>query len=176
MVVILLIFFATVFIARIMSGYDSRYNNRKYFIFQNKNIAKVFLPKSGWNRGSKRKKADFNKMTYVGATFYFCNLILILLIPIFLFLIPEIKIHPFEIDSRYIYITVDSLNEKLPLLLSLILLTVEIIFEFLEIISQTLKHNKKGMFILSIFLLIIIAVFGLLQVEEIISTLKEVFS
>ena len=43
-----------------------------------KEIAKILLPKSsGFQRGVKRSKTDFNKMTYSGATFYICNLLLI---------------------------------------------------------------------------------------------------
>ena len=94
---IIFIIFATLYIARNLSGYDSRYNDRKHFALQNKEIAKILLPKSsGWQRSAKRTKTDFNKMTYAGAVFYFFNLLLILSIPVFLFLIPDIKIQPFE--------------------------------------------------------------------------------
>lgn len=174
---ILFIIFATLFFARYMSGYDSRYNDRKHFVLKNKKIAKILLPKSaGWQRSTKRTKTDFNKMTYAGAVFYFCNLLLVLSIPVFLFLIPDIKIQPFEIDSRYIYLFADSLNTKLPVLLSLIMLAVEIVFEFLNIISQSKKQNNKGMIILSSITLILIIIFGLLQVKELISTFIEVLS
>ena len=61
-----------------MSGYDNRYNDRKYFVLKNKEIAKLLLPKSaGWSRSANRTKANFNKMTYIGAIFYICNLLLI---------------------------------------------------------------------------------------------------
>lgn len=176
MVMIVLVIFATLFISRVMSGYDNRYNDRKYFVIKNKMIAKLLLPKSaGWSRGVNRTKANFNKITYVGATFYILNLLLILSIPVFLFFVPDIKVSPFEIDARYLYILVDTLNQKLPVLFAFLLLAVEIMFEFATVIWQSKKQNKKGMVILSSILMIIIGLFGLLQVEELISTIIEVF-
>ena len=176
MYMIIFIIFASLFISRVVSGYDNRYNDRKYFVIKNKVIAKLLLPKSaGWSRGANRAKANFNKMTYIGAIFYICNALLILSIPLFLFLVPEIKVSPFEIDTRYLYILVETLNQKLPVLFSFLLLAVEIIFEFINVISQSKKQNKKGMVALSSILMIIIGLFGILQVEEIISTIIEVF-
>lgn len=177
MFMILVFIIATLSLAREIAGYDSRYNDRRYFVLQNKKIVKILLPKSlGWLRNVKRSKSDFNKMTYIGAIFYFCNLLLILSIPIFLFLTPEISVQPFEIDSRYIYIFVDTFNEKIPVILALILLSIEIIFIFLHIFIQSKKQNKKGMVILSSILLIFIILFGLLQTQELISTFIEVLS
>lgn len=88
---------------------------------------------------------------------------------------PEIKVSPFEIDTRYLYILVDTLNQKLPVLFAFVLLTIEIIFEFINAISQSKKRNKKGMIILSSILMILIGLFGISQVEGIISTIIEVF-
>ena len=175
MFMILFIIVGTLLLARGISGYDSRYNSKKYFVLKNKEFAKILLPKSvGWQRSVKRVKSDFNKMTYIGAIFYICNLLLILTIPAFLFLVPEIKVSPFEIDTRYLYILVDTLNQKLPVLFAFVLLTIEIIFEFINAISQSKKQNKKGMIILSSILMILIGLFGISQVEEIISTIIEV--
>lgn len=177
MYMIIFILIGTLLLARNISGYDNRYNDRKYFVLKNKEVAKILLPKSvGWQRSVKRVKDDFAKMTYIGSIFYICNVLLILSIPVFLLLVPEIKVSPFEIDSRYIYLFVDRLNTKLPVLLSLILLAVEIVFEFLNIISQSKKQNNKGMIVLSSILLILITVFGLLQAKELILTFIEVFS
>ena len=176
MFMVLFIVLGTLLLARDISGYDSRYNIRKYFVLKNKAIAKILLPKSvGWQRGVKRFKSDFNKMTYIGATFYICNLLLILSIPIFIFFVPKIQVLSLEIDMRYIYISVDTLNEKLPVLLFLILLAIEIVFEFIDVILQSKKQNKKGMVILSSILMLIISLFGIFQVKEIISTIIEVF-
>ncbi len=44
-----------------------------------------------------------------------------------------------------------------------------------NVVSQSKKQNKKGMAILSSILMIIIGLFGILQVVEIISTIIEVF-
>ena len=176
MYMIVFILIGTLLFARDISGYDGKYNKGKYFVLQNKEIAKILLPKSsGFQRGVKRSKTDFNKMTYSGATFYICNLLLILTIPAFLFLVPEIKVSPFEIDTRYLYILVDTLNQKLPVLFAFVLLTIEIIFEFINVISQSKKQNKKRRIILSSILMILIGLFGISQVEEIISTIIEVF-
>ena len=176
MIMILFIIFATLFIARTISGYDNKYNDRKYFVLQNKEIAKILLPKTaGWQRGvKKRSSSDFNKMTYSGAVFYLFNVFVILSIPVFRFLVPEIQVSPFEFEVRYLHIFVDTLNTKLPVLFSLILLAVEIIFVFINEILLALKQKKKFLIILSIVLLVIIFLFGLLQVEELFSTIIEV--
>ena len=176
MIMILFIIFATLFIARTISGYDNKYNDRKYFVLQNKVIAKILLPKTaGWQRGvKKRSSSDFNKMTYSGAVFYLFNVFVILSIPVFRFLVPEIQVSPFEFEVRYLHIFVDTLNTKLPVLFSLILLAVEIIFVFINEILLALKQKKKFLIILSIVLLVIIFLFGLLQVEELFSTIIEV--
>lgn len=176
MIMILFIIFATLFIARIISGYDNKYNDRKYFVLQNNEIAKILLPKTaGWQRGvKKRSSSDFNKMTYSGAVFYLLNVFVILSIPVFLFLVPEIQVSPFEFEVRYLHIFVDTLNTKLPVLFSLILLAVEIMFVFINEILLALKQQKKFLIILSIVLLVIIFFFGLLQVEELFSTIIEV--
>ena len=176
MYMIIFILIGTLLLARNISGYDNRYNARKYFVLHNKDITKILLPKSvGFQRGVKRTKADFNKMTYVGAVFYLFNLLVILSIPVCLFLVPEIQIQPFEIDTRYIYIFVDTLNQQLPVLFALILLTTEIIFEFLNVIIKARKQNKKWLIILSLILIILIALLGLLQVKELTSTIIELF-
>ena len=95
--------------------------------------------------------------------------------PIILFLVPEIRVQAFELETRYMYILVDTLNQKLPILFSLILLAVEIIFLFINTISQAKKQNQNWLVILSVILMVIGLLFGLLQVEELISTFMEVF-
>lgn len=177
MFIILFIIVGTLFLAREISGYDSRYNIRKHFILKNNKVAKLLLPKTKGSRSTiKRSISDFNKMTYVGAVFYLCNLFIILSIPTFLFLVPEIQVQPFEFDTRYIYILVDTLNLKLPVLFSLILLAIEIIFVFINVIVQAKKQNKKWMIILSSILMIMIVLFGFWQVEELVTKIIEVFS
>ena len=172
---IVIIILCTIILAREISGYDSRYNNRKYFTIKNKTLAKILLPKTlGSRRNVKRAKADFNKMTYIGAIFYLCNFLLLLSIPIFLFLVPEIQIKPFELNAESAYISVDTLNEKLPLLFSFILLAVEGLFEILSAFIQAKKENIKWLTVLSAALIIIMILFILLQIKEIISTFIEV--
>ena len=174
MIVVILI--GTLLFAREISGYDSRYNSSRYFVLHNKKIAKILLPKSsGFKRGVKRSSQDFNKMTYRGAILYLLNLLVILSMPIILFLVPEIRVQAFELETRYMYILVDTLNQKLPILFSLILLAVEIIFLFINAISQAKKQNQNWLVILSVILMVIGLLFGLLQVEELISTFMEVF-
>lgn len=176
MFAMVLIIICTLIIAREIAGYDGRYNDRKYFVLQNKKIAKILLPKSvGFQRGAKRKKEDFNKMTYIGASFYLCNFLLFLIALIFLLFIPEVKTVPFELESEYIYIFVDTINEKIPVLLSFVLLAVEIIFELINTTIKTIKENKKGLMILSLILIVLIAAFGLLQVYELVSTVVRLF-
>lgn len=141
MLVIIFYIFGTLAYARYISGYDCRYNDIKYFVLKNKKIAKFLLPKKAYFHkvGRERHKSDFNKMTYIGALFYICNLLLILSIPIFLFLIPEIEIEP----SRYSYIiSFDSLNEKIIVRGTEILFAIETLFYFVNLIVQMIKRKQ----------------------------------
>ena len=176
MYMIVFILIGTLLFARNISGYDSRYNSSRCFVLRNKEIAKILLPKStGFKRDVKRSRQDFNKMTYRGLIFYLLNLLVILSIPIFLFLVPEIQVQTFEFETRYMYILVDTLNQKLPILFSLILLAIEIIFLFINAISQAKKQNQNGLVILSVILMVMFFLFGLFQVGELVSTVIEVF-
>ncbi len=168
MYMVVLLIVCTLLLARNISGYDNRYYNYKYFTVDNKTLARLLLPKStGWSRHNiKRAKNDFNKMTYVGLSFYICNLIIIVLIPILLFFVPEIKTTPFEIETRYLYILVDTINEKIPVLLTFILLSAEIIFEFINTMLQS--KNKKFLMFLLCVLVVIACLFGIMQIKELI--------
>lgn len=163
--IIFVIIFSLIF-AREIAGYDSRDNNGKYIVIKNNSIARLLLPRKIGR--IKRTKADLNKMTYMGAVFYAANLLVILSIPIMLFLVPEIPAKAFEIDARYIYIFVDTLNEKLPVLIAFILLAVEMGFEVINIIVQSKRQKKNWITVLAFLFIIIIALFILLNFKELI--------
>ena len=158
----------TLFWARSIAGYDSRYNARKYFTVKRELIAWLFLPKSvGLSRQyTRRSKADYYKMTYIGAVFYLCNLLIILSIPVFLILIPEIPSSPFEIDSKYVFVFADTINEKIPVISALILLAAEILCDFINIFSVSKRENKKLMTGLVCVLMGIIFIWLLLLAKE----------
>lgn len=169
MSIIVFIIIGSLFLAREIAGYDSRYNSRKHFIINNKKLARLLLPKTiGGRNNTKRTKTDFNKMTYIGAVFYVCNLLIVLSIPILLILVPEFPTKPFAIDTKYIHGFVDTVNEKLPILSSLLLLSFEIIFEFLNILNKSKKQKNNWMIILSFVVLLIIVLFALLMLKEIV--------
>lgn len=171
---IFLLFLNLLFITRCISGYDSRYNNRKHFVVKNKELAKILLPKSAaFQKGAKRLKTEFNKMTYAGVVFYICNLLLILSIPIFIFLIPKTEVSSYVIDSEF-SISVNRFNEKLFAILTFLLIVIEFGYIVLNSFLDYKKQKKKVGTVGSLFLLILMLLFGLVQIWELISLFIEI--
>ena len=170
MLIILLI--GAFLLARDCAGYDSAINKGKYILINNISFQKFLLPKKRMvTNFSKRVKEDKNKMTIAGLIFYSCLSIIILLIPILLIFVPKIPINPYEIDTRYIYIYVDTLNQKIPVLLTILLITFEFTYYLFTLFKINKFEIKKGIKIGIYFLCSLLFV---LMFLSIIFTFKEI--
>lgn len=119
--------FALIF-ARICSCYDSRISKGKYVTIKNNTLAKILIDNEHFfYRGKRTLKKDRNKLSIAGMIFYLCVVFIVVLTFIFL-LLPQIPCEPFELDSTKIYLYADTLNEKIPIIFSIILMCVEIIY------------------------------------------------
>lgn len=152
----------TVILARICSTYDSRNSRGKYVILKNKFLAKILIDKEGfWAKGRYTLQKDRNKMSIVGLAFYLCNLFIIVL-TIVLMLLPQIPCAPFEIDTTKIYVYTDTVNTKIPVILTMILLCAEIFWLSISLFCYVKKVEQKWIkiliYVVSIFIFIICSV------------------
>lgn len=114
--------------ARMLSCYDSRISKGKYVTINNKTLAKILIDNEHFfYKGKRTLKKDRNKLSVVGLIFYLCVVFIVVLTFIFL-LLPQIPCEPFELDSTKMYLYADTLNEKVPIIFSIILMCVEIIY------------------------------------------------
>ena len=114
--------------ARMLSCYDSRISKGKYVTINNKTLAKILIDNEHFfYRGKRTLKKDRNKLSVVGFIFYLCVVFIVVLTFVF-FLLPQIPCEPFELDSTKMYLYADSLNEKIPIIFSIILMCAEIIY------------------------------------------------
>lgn len=140
MLPIVLIF--TIILAKICTTYDSRNLRGKYIIIKSNTLAKVLIEKECFlDKGKYTLQKDRNKMSVAGLIFYLCNLFIIILTVIFLFL-PKISCAPFEIDVTKMYLYADTINSKIPIVFIMILLCAEFIY-FAVLLFQYKKEIEQ---------------------------------
>lgn len=149
------LFFILVF-ARISACYDSRISKGKYVTINNNTLARILIEKENFlHKGKYTLKKDRNKMAIVGLTFYLCVIFILILILVFL-LLPEIHCKPFEFDATKMYLYADTLNQKIPIIFTIMLLCAEFIyfavslFQFKNEVEQ--KWIKMLLFVSSIII------------------------
>ena len=121
------IIFVLIF-ARICSCYDSRISKGKYVTIKNNTLAKLLIDNEHFfYKGKRTLKKDRNKLSIAGMIFYLCVVFIVVLTFIFL-LLPQIPCEPFELDSTKIYLYADTLNEKIPIIFSIILMCRDYIY------------------------------------------------
>ena len=146
----------TIVFARICTTYDSRNSKGKYITIKNKTLVKLLIEKEHFfDKGKCTLQKDRSKMSIIGLIFYLCNLFIIILTLIFL-LLPQIPCTPFEIDAPKMYLFADTINSKIPIILTMILLCVEFLyfgvklFKYIKNVEQ--KWIKALIFISSIII------------------------
>lgn len=146
----------TIILARICTTYDSRNSRGKYIAIKNKTLAKLLIEKEDFlGKGKYTLKKDRNKMSMIGLIFYLCNLFVIIL-ALILLLLPQIPCAPFEIDAPKMYLFADTINSKIPIILTIILLCAEflyfaiMLFRYIKNIEQ--KWIKTLVFVSSIIM------------------------
>ena len=131
------------------------------------------IEKEGFfDKGKYTLKKDRNKMSVVGLTFYLCTIFIIVLTVAFL-LLPEIPCEPFELDATKMYLYADTLNQKIPIILSIILLSSELVY-FAVLLFQSKKEIEQKWIKTLIFVssIIMVLVSGAAIVEMFFELLK----
>ena len=138
----ILLFFILVF-ARISTCYDSRVSKCKYITVKNNTLAKILIEKeSFFDKGKYTLKKDRNKMSIVGLSFYLC-VIFIVALTLFFCLLPKIPCEPFEFDATKMYLYADTLNQKIPIILSIILLCSEFVYFAVSLFRYKKEIEQK---------------------------------
>ena len=128
----------TVAFARFSTCYDSRNPKGKYIVIKNDKLAKLLIEKQNfWDRRYTLNK-DRNKMSVVGLIFYLCSAFIIVL-TLVLMCVPQIPCEPLEIDAAKMYLYAETLNEKIPVIFTMILLCAE----FLYFSILLLRYKKE---------------------------------
>lgn len=125
--------------ARILTPYDSRYDNGKYILVKNKKIAKILIEKQLFSDRRNVQKKDRNKMSIMGFILYIANALLVF-VSIILVCSPKIPCTPFELsDEETVYLYADTLNEKVIAIFSIVVLCMS----FIAIAVSMFKGNKQ---------------------------------
>ena len=168
----ILLFFILVF-ARISTCCDSRISKCKYITVKNNTLAKILIEKeSFFDKGKYTLKKDRNKMSIVGLSFYLCLIFIVVLI-LFFCLLPKIPCEPFEFDATKMYLYADTLNQKIPIILSIILLCSEFVYFAVSLFRYKKEIEQKWIKTLVVVSSIIIGlVSGAVIVEMFFELLK----
>ncbi len=111
--------------AHFLSSYDSRYDSGKYFVINNKFLARLLISDTTFVDRRKILKNDRNKITVVGLCSYIFAVILTIVTVVFA-LLPDIPCKPFSFtDDGIVFSTA---NLKVPTLLSFMAMTAEMFF------------------------------------------------
>lgn len=130
--------------ARMISCYDSRISKGKYVTINNKTLAKLLIDNEHFfYKGKRTLKKDRNKLSIVGLTFYL-GVVFIVVVSFVFFLLPIIPCEPFELDTSKMYFYADTLNEKVPLILSIILMCAELIYTAVLLFKYRKEIEQKG--------------------------------
>ena len=137
MIMIYLLFAMSIFMIRILAGYDSRYQNGKYLSVKNTVLSKILLDSMSIYSRTKRLKKDKNKMSICGITFYVTAAFVLLINLVFLF-IADIPIEPWGIETSRFIVSANTFNDKISAI-SILLLLMSIV----GYIAFTIIHSTK---------------------------------
>ncbi len=127
------LFLIIVFImARANSTYHPHLLFKQYVIIKNKTVSTLLIGQSDpVNSRAKNAKANRNKLTYSGIVFYGLFVVLCCF-SIIMTLLPDFSCESFVYESRYMFLSGNTLNQKLPFVFALTLLFVEAAFHFIN--------------------------------------------
>ena len=132
-----LLFAMSIFMIRILAGYDSRYQNGKYLSVKNTVLSKILLDSMSIYGKTKRLKKDKNKMSICGIPFYVAAACVLLINLAFLF-ITDIPVEPWGIETSKFIVYANTLNDKISSI-SILLLLMSIV----GYIAFTIIHSTK---------------------------------
>ena len=143
----LLILLLLLLVTRANSTYHPHLLFKRYVIIKNEIVAKLLIGQSDpVNSSAKNAKANRNKLTYYGIIFW----VLFLVLCCFSFimtLLPEVTCESFTFDSRYIFLSGNTLNEKLPVDFAFALLFAEVAFHLINTRKYAVEKSDAKKFI-----------------------------
>ena len=140
---------------RFIAGYDSRYQNGKYFVIRNPMLRKLLIDSVSGVQRVSRPKADINKISIIGVVLYFIAAFSLVGSIGMYFLIPQTKIIPFIFETDEFYMCADTLNS----LMSAACMWLYLISFLVGIsiwILQISKNEKKWIRYITYFAVLII--------------------
>lgn len=157
---VLILLLMALFWARAFSTYDSRENNGRYIVIKNKKVARLIIRKEEITTKHDTPIKDRNKMSVFGLAFYL-SIMVIALISLILACSADIPCDILQVNSENFNFSVDTLNEKIPIVLSLMLICLELLYFLLRHL-KTIKEIKEkwGRILLATVICIAIAIIG----------------
>ncbi len=140
MIMVYLLFAVLIFTIRILAGYDSRYQNGKFYSIKNVVLSKILLDSMSIYSRTKRLKKDKNKMSICGIPFYVAAGMVLLINFIFL-IVTDIPIEPWGIETSKFIVYANTLNDKISAI-SILLLLMSIIGYIAFTIIHSMKQTK----------------------------------
>ena len=140
MIMVYLLFAMSIFMIRILAGYDSRYQNGKYVPVKNTVLSKILLDSMSIYSRTKRPKKDKNKMSIRGIPFYVAAATVLLINLVFLF-IADIPIGPWGIETNKFIVYANTFNDKISAI-SILLLFSSVIGDIAFTIIHSTKETK----------------------------------
>ena len=123
MITVYLLLVLCLYLVRVLSGYDSRYQTGKYILVKNAVLCAVLLDSMSLYAKTKRLKADKNKMSPCGVAFYAaCAAVLILNIAFAV--APAIPCEAWGFETSKMFVYADTLGEKVSAIAILLLFSV----------------------------------------------------
>lgn len=157
MIMIYLLFAMSIFFIRILAGYDSRFQTKKYISVKSPVLSVILLDSMSIYGKTKRLKKDKNKMAICGIPFYL-GIGIVLIINIIFLIIPNIPTEPWGIETNKFIVFADTLNDKISAIAILMLFLSVIGYTAISIIHFTKEVKPKWVkfFILGIASLMLV--------------------
>ena len=142
MIMVYLLFAMSIFMIRILAGYDSRYQNGKYVSVKNTVLSKILLDRMSIYSRTKRPKKDKNKMSICGIPFY-VSVAAVLLINLVFLLVADIPIEPWGIETNKFFVYANTFNDKISAISILLLFSSVIGYIAITLIRSTKEIKPK---------------------------------
>ena len=172
MLMMYLLFVLLIFIIRILSGYDSRYQKGKYISIKNTVLSVVLLDSMSIYRRTNRLKEDKNKMSICGIPFYL-GIGIVFIINVIFLIIPDIPIEPWGIETNKFIVYANTLNHKISAIAIFILFALVVGYIAISVIRMTKETKPKWIrvliWVLASFMIITVAALAIYFVIELIS-------
>ena len=142
MIMVYLLFAMSIFMIRILAGYDSRYQNGKYVSVKNTALSKILLDSMSIYSRTNRLKKDKNKISICGIPFYVAATVVLLINLVFLF-VADIPIEPWGIETDKFIVYANTFNDKISAISIFLLFFSVIGYIAIAIIRSTKEIKPK---------------------------------